>query len=79
MAERIEHPYPDCERCGINLKYTGSHYHCGGCDSDDVTSMMGHHMSGHLINGKWVKTEFHHCRLTTTGECELNEPNVARA
>jgi ribosomal protein S27AE len=33
---------PVCERCGETL-YGGSHYHCGRCDSKDVTSMMGHH------------------------------------
>lgn len=71
MAELIERPDPICDRCGINLKYTGSHYHCS-CGSDDVTSMMGHHASGHLVNGKWVKTEFHHCAKRIGGTCELD-------
>lgn len=72
MAELIEHPYPDCERCGMNLRWAGSHYHCGGCDSKDVTSMYGHHSSGHYVSGKWVEVGFHHCTMRTLGECEFN-------
>lgn len=63
---------PRCERCGI--KPTGSHYHCGGCDSTDTTSMYGHHVGMHVVDGKIVKTEFHHCTLhLIDGECELSQ------
>jgi hypothetical protein len=59
--------HKECERCGEVL-YGGSHYHCGGCDSTDVTSSYGHHSSGHFRDGKWVKTGFHHC---PPGPCAL--------
>lgn len=62
----------DCERCGNPI--TGSHWHCGGCDSTDTTSMYGHHVGMHVVDGKIVKTEFHHCTLNRFpgGECELD-------
>lgn len=73
MAELIERPDPICERCNMNLKYTGSHYHCGACDSNDVTSMMGHHTSIHIVNGKITDVGFHHCTKNRGGTvCELD-------
>lgn len=72
MAELIEHPYPDCDRCGINLRWAGSHYHCGGCDSKDVTSMYGHFVGAHWVNGKAIKAEHHHCLASRGGKCDLD-------
>ena len=67
----IEHPYSDCDRCGRNLKYSGSHYHCGGCDSLEATSSYGHHTSIHIVNHKITEVGFHHCTMTTQGECNV--------
>lgn len=38
---------PVCERCGATLM-GGSHYHCGQCDSLEVTSMLGHYSWGKM-------------------------------
>ena len=64
MSEPV-FPFPPkqkCERCGQTL-FGGSHYHCGNCDSPEVTSMYGHHHSVHYRltsgGGKWVPVEAH--------------------
>ena len=49
--------WPTCERCG--QQYGGSHYHCGNCDSTEVTSMYGHSHTGHWVGSKFVKTGLH--------------------
>jgi hypothetical protein len=59
-----------CERCGADLRTSGAHYHCAGCDSLDVTSMLGHYLSAHLVDGKLRKVETHHC---TTTKCDLED------
>jgi len=58
-------PMPTCERCGAI--YAGSHYHCGACDSLDVTGMYGHHTAWCKRTGK--HEEFHHCG--PNGACDL--------
>lgn len=32
-----------CDECFIDLRMTGSHYHCGACG--EVTGMMGHYFN----------------------------------
>lgn len=39
----------ECERCGEWVR--GSHYHCGTCDSSELTSMMGHYWRD--ADGTW--------------------------
>ena len=34
-----------CNRKGCPTPTQNNHYHCGRCDSSDVTSMMGHYRS----------------------------------
>lgn len=46
-----------CDRCGQT--YGGSHYHCGGCDSLDVTGSYGHHTT--FCKRTRSNREFHHC------------------
>lgn len=58
MAKPMFPGWHICERCG--QQYGGTHYHCGVCDSPEVTSMYGHYHSGHWVEGKWVKTEPHY-------------------
>lgn len=41
---------PVCERCG-GTAYGSSHYHCGHCDSEAVTSMLGHYWRDE--DGQW--------------------------
>jgi hypothetical protein len=57
-----------CDKCGQEV--SGSHYHCS-CGSLDVTGAYGHHKAYHLINGKMVSTDFHHCDWKN-GNCELD-------
>ena len=70
MAARAVRPEGTaCERCGAVV--SGSHYHCGECDSPDLTGMWGHRVGHHYINGKW-RTDprgLHHC---TPADCELH-------
>lgn len=66
-------PFPKCERCEQTL-FGGSHYHCGNCDSPEVTSMYGHHHSVHYSQpkGRWVRVEAHFA--CDVGACDAAKP-----
>lgn len=53
-----------CPTCRETV--SGSHYHCGGCDSVAPTSMYGHHQSICKVTGR--NEGLHHCG--PDGDCD---------
>lgn len=61
-----------CDTCGELV--SGSHYHCGGCDSTDTTGMYGHHTEFCRVTK--TRRTFHHC---APASCELDTTPGATA
>ena len=80
LAER--HPfweprwYDDQHCCEEHAKFgdlgLGSHYHCARCWAS--TGMLGHYVSIHRRDGKWLKVAGHFC---CPDNCELETKDSA--